>query len=186
MMSDADLTAHKGTEGKAGEDLTLRSDGEGSGVAHGVRCFDSFNIQEMRGSDEMVCQFSNWHPDPGRALKKPPCGGGVSVETHTGEEWDRSSLLAHKPVESFLKDPLSGDAVLSQNGIQTALSGSGLPAAVEEFNEAFADSGNQVAMQTDLGSLTFKGNGGVGFAPVGAGSDGAVHLDFDFAHDAGV
>ena len=106
----------------------------------------------------------------------------VSVEAHPREEWDWSSLLAHEPVESFLKDPLSGDAVLSQDGVKAALGGGGLPATIEQFDEAFADAGDQVTVQTDLSDLTFKRNGCVGFAPVGAGSDGAVHLGFDLAH----
>ena len=53
-MGAADLTVGEGTEGKAGEGLTGGSDGEGGSV-HEVRCFDSFNIQEMTGEHKGAC-----------------------------------------------------------------------------------------------------------------------------------
>ena len=45
-----------------------------------------------------------------------------STEGHAGEEWDRSPFLAHEPLEGFLEDSLSGDAVSFQDGVEAALS----------------------------------------------------------------
>ena len=93
--------------------------------------------------------------------------------------------MAHKPIESFLKNTLAGDAVLRENSIQAGLSGGGLPATVEQFNEALADASDQVAVQANLGNLTFERNGGVSLSPFCAVGDGAVHLGFNLAHGVG-
>ena len=147
-----------------------------------LRSFDSLNIQVSEGNGADGGQLVDWLPDPGGALKKPPCGGGVSVEAHPGEELNGSAFLADEPCESLLENTLAGDAVLRENGVKAALRGGSLPATIEQFNEALADLSDQVAMQADLSNLTFKRNRCVGFAPVGTGGDGAVHLGFDLAH----
>ena len=105
----------------------------------GVRSFDSFNIQESGGSDEIMCHLYDW-----------------SVEAHPGEEWDGSAFLAHKPVESLGKNALAGDAVLREDRVKAALSGCGLPATVEQLNESLTDASDQIAMQADLSDFALK------------------------------
>lgn len=66
MMGDGDLLFRDREESEAGEDLTDGGKGE-RGRTHEVRCFDSFNIQVFKGSDQMVCHLDNRLPDPGGA-----------------------------------------------------------------------------------------------------------------------
>ena len=56
MVGDADLIFGQCEESEAGEDLTDGSEGEGRG-SHWCRSFDSFNIHDFGGSDQMVCHL---------------------------------------------------------------------------------------------------------------------------------
>ena len=78
VMSHGDHVFSDGEKANR-EDLT---GGRERRALHELRSFDSLNIQVSEGNGANGGQLVNWLPDPGGALKKPPCGGGVSVEAH--------------------------------------------------------------------------------------------------------
>ena len=90
----------------------------------------------------------------------------------------------NEPVEGLGEDALTGDAVLREDGIQARLGGVGLPATIEQSDEAFADLSDLVSVEADDGDAFFcvEVNRGVSLAPVLALGDCGVHLGFDLAH----
>ena len=90
-------------------------------------------------------------PDPGGALKKPPCGGGVSSEDHARLKGDSLTIDSNEPLVGFLEDSLAGLAELREQSIEAALGGDGLPATIEDLHIVVTDLSDQVAMEINAG-----------------------------------
>ena len=181
MMSHGDHVLSDGEESETGEDLTDGGESEG-GALHELRSFDSFNIQVSEGNGANGRQLVNWLPDPGGALKKPPCGGGVSSEDHARLKGDSLTIDSNEPLVGFLEDSLAGLAELREQSIEAALGGDGLPATIEDLHIVVTDLSDQVAMEINAGCTDDLLNAGVSRRPVGSTLNGGVHLAFDLAH----
>ena len=90
----------------------------------------------------------------------------------------------HKPVKVLGENTIIVATILSENSIEARFCGVRLPTTVEKTDKTFTDLSNFVAVKTNDGDGFFfvKVYGSVTRLPVGAVSDGGIHLGFDLTH----
>ena len=109
-------------------------------------------------------------------------------QAHRGEERNHrefgSPLRPKEPSPVLLEYTFTRQSVLLKNSIEAGLGGIGLISTIIKANEVFTNFGNFVTVKV------YRGNAiallilyaGVGACPINFGSDGSVHLAFDFSH----
>ena len=111
------------------------------------------------------------------------------TEVHGRKEGHNANTLRgvhlHKPVKVLGENFIVGSTILRENSIEARFGGVGLPTAVKQSDETFTNLGNLVAVETNNRDLFFfvKVNRSVARLPVGAVSNGSIHLVFDLTHD---
>ena len=105
-------------------------------------------------------------------------------EGHNGNTL--GSVHLHKPIKVFLEYFIIVATISGKDSIQARFGGVSLPTTVKEANETFTDLSNLVAVKTNDGDGFFlvKVYGSVTRLPVGAVSDGSIHLGFDLTHES--
>ena len=110
------------------------------------------------------------------------------TEVHGRKEGHNANTLGgvhlHKPVKVLLENSIIGSTILRENSIEARFGGVSLPTTIEKTDETFTNFGNLVAVETNNRDLFFfvKVNRSVTRLPVGAVSDGSIHLGFDLTH----
>ena len=111
------------------------------------------------------------------------------TEVHGRKEGHNGNTLGgvhlHKPIKVLGEDFIIVCTICLENSIEARFGGVGLPTTVKQADETFTYLGNLVAVETNNRDLIFfvKVNRSVARLPVGAVSDGGVHLSFDLTHD---
>ena len=103
-------------------------------------------------------------------------------EGHNGNTL--GSVHLHKPIEILGENSIIVTTISGKDSIQARFGGVSLPTTIKEANETFTDLSDLVAVKSHDADLFFfvKVNRSVTRLPVGAVSDGGIHLGFDLTH----
>ena len=110
------------------------------------------------------------------------------TEIHGRKEGHNGNTLGgvhlHKPIEILGENSIIVTTISGKDSIQARFGGVSLPTTIKEANETFTDLSDLVAVKTNDGDGFFfvKVYGSVTRLPVGAVSDGGIHLGFDLTH----
>ena len=111
------------------------------------------------------------------------------TEIHGRKEGHNGNTLGgvhlYEPIKVLGEDFIIVCTILSEDSIEARFGGVGLPTTIKQANETFTNLSDLVAVETHNRDLIFfvKVNRSVARLPVGAVSDGGVHLVFDLTHD---
>jgi hypothetical protein len=105
-----------------------------------------------------------------------------SVQAHTREERNRSTIVVNKPLIVLLENILTRATVLSQDSIQARLCGGSLMPTIEQFDPGFTNPSDQIAEQEHICRVGVRNHLGVIKLEINALGDSVVHQAFDLAH----
>jgi hypothetical protein len=107
-------------------------------------------------------------------------------QTHRGEEGNScntvASLKINKPSPLLLEYTFTRQSVPLKNSIETGFGGRGLESTIKQPHKVITNLGNLVAVKEYKTHTVVKLNFSVARLPITFGSDGSIHLGFDFAH----
>jgi len=107
-------------------------------------------------------------------------------QAHGGEEGNHrefgSPLRTKEPSPVLLEYTFTRQSVLLKNSIQAGLGGIRLEPTIKKANEVVTDFCNFLPVKEYKTHTIAKVNFGVASLPITFGSNGSIHLAFDFAH----
>jgi hypothetical protein len=103
-------------------------------------------------------------------------------QAHSREERDGISVILNEPFSCLLEYTLTRQSVCLQNSVQAGLGSSRLIPTIEQFDPSFTNTGNQFAVEIDIGNVGTCNDFSIIQLEVFACFDSSVHLKFDLAH----
>jgi len=108
-------------------------------------------------------------------------------QAHGGEEGNScntvASLKINKPSPLLLEYTFTGQSVPLKNSIQTGFGGMRLKPTVKQPHKVITNLSNHIAVKEYKTHTIAEVNFSIARLPITFGSDGSVHLAFDFAHE---
>ena len=105
-----------------------------------------------------------------------------SVQAHTREERNWSTLIVNEPLKVLLEDILSFHTKCRKECIKARLCGCRLITTIEQFHPSFTNSSNQIAVQINIGNIGARDNLRVCNFEISVLFDCSDDLLFDLSH----